>query len=167
MLEELVYDAIVYPLLFILPAYVANGTPVIFGGGVPLDFGRTFRKKRIFGDHKTIRGLVAGILSGATIAAIESVFMPFMLLSGIAMSFGAHAGDLLGSFLKRQMNLKEGSNLPLADQYLFFVFALLFALPFGHFPDLLGIIFLVAITGLLHIYTNKTAYKLKLKKVPW
>ncbi|MGC8628676.1 MAG: CDP-2,3-bis-(O-geranylgeranyl)-sn-glycerol synthase [Candidatus Micrarchaeia archaeon] len=167
MIAGLIYSVFVYPLIFILPAYVANGAPVIFGGGIPLDFGKKIRGKRIFGDHKTVRGLLAGILSGSIIAGIEAVFLPFMLVEGIAMSFGAHAGDLLGSFAKRQMGLKEGASVKFLDQYLFFFFALAFAYPFGNMPNASGLLFLVIITYLLHVSTNKVAYVLKLKKVPW
>jgi CDP-2,3-bis-(O-geranylgeranyl)-sn-glycerol synthase len=164
---NLVYAAFVYPILYILPAYVANGAPVIFGGGKPLDMGKKFRGKRIFGDHKTVRGLVAGLVSGIAIGSIESLFIPYMLLVGVLLSIGAHAGDLLGSFVKRQVGIKEGGRLPVLDQYLFFVFAILFAWPLGHLPSGWGILFLVVLTGLLHISTNFGAYKLRLKKVPW
>lgn len=162
-----IYAIIIYPILYILPAYVANGAPVIFGGGKPLDLGRKFRGKRIFGDHKTIRGLLAGVASGIIIAGVESIFLPFMLLVGVALSLGTHIGDLFGSFVKRQLGMKEGEKLPVLDQYLFFVFALLVALPLGHLPTVWGIIFLVVLTGLLHVATNLGAYKLKLKSVPW
>ncbi len=157
----------IYPILYILPAYVANGSPVIFGGGKPLDFNKRFGGKRIFGSHKTIRGLVAGLLSGFIIAGAESAFLPYMLAIGIMLSIGTHAGDLLGSFLKRRMNLASGISVPFMDQYLFLVFALLFALPFGHTPNAYGLLFLIVLTGLLHVFTNVGAHKLKLKEVPW
>jgi len=155
--------------LFILPAYVANGAPVIFGGGKPLDLGKSFRGKRIFGDHKTIRGLISGLLSGFIISLLESFIFPFMLVIGTAMSFGTHAGDLFGSFVKRRIGMKEGESFAVLDQYLFFIFALLFALPFGmsHFPDIWGLVFITVLTGILHLLTNRAAFKLNLKKVPW
>ena len=58
-LSYILYIVVIYPLLYILPAYVANGAPVIFGGGTPLDFGRKLGGKPIFGNHKTIRGLIS------------------------------------------------------------------------------------------------------------
>lgn len=40
-------------LLFILPAYIANATPVLFGGGMPVDFRRKFIDgERLLGDGK-------------------------------------------------------------------------------------------------------------------
>ncbi|MEM3781460.1 MAG: CDP-2,3-bis-(O-geranylgeranyl)-sn-glycerol synthase [Candidatus Micrarchaeaceae archaeon] len=167
MLYNALYSYVAYPILFILPAYVSNGAPVLFGGGMPLDFKKKLIGKRLFGDHKTVRGLVAGILSGLFVAFLESLFLPFMLLTGLLLTLGTHAGDLLGSFVKRRAGIAEGASVPVLDQYLFFVFALLFALPAGHMPKALGVLFLVILTGLLHIATNKAAYMLKVKKVPW
>ncbi len=163
----LVYSVILFPILYIFPAYVANGAPVIFGGGTPIDCGKTFRGKPIFGKHKTIRGFVFGVLSGILIGAIESLALPYMLAIGIALSFGALFGDMFGSFIKRQMGHKEGKDVFLMDQYLFLVFALLFAFPLGNLPNIYGIIFIVILTGVLHKVTNKMAHKAKLKAVPW
>src|SRR2546427_7243325 len=59
-------EAIPQALWFFLPAYVANPMAVVFGGGTPIDFGRTLRDgERLFGDGKTWRGLVGGTLAGA------------------------------------------------------------------------------------------------------
>ncbi|MGC9204956.1 MAG: CDP-2,3-bis-(O-geranylgeranyl)-sn-glycerol synthase [Candidatus Micrarchaeia archaeon] len=156
-----------YPIIYILPAYVANGAPVIFGGGKPLDLGKKLFGKRIFGDHKTIKGLLAGLASGFIVSIVLSLFFPYMLAIGILLTVGTHIGDLLGSFIKRRIGAKPGVNIPIMDQYLFFVMALLFALPFGHLPSLYGLIFLVILTGILHRLTNIAAHKAKLKDVPW
>ncbi len=166
-MQGLLYSIFLYPILYILPAYVANGAPVLFGGGKPIDFGKRLLGKEIFGPHKTIRGLVAGLLSGFFIGFVESIFLPYMLLIGIMLSIGTHIGDLLGSFIKRRLGIKSGESLPLMDQYLFFVFAILCALPLGHLPNAYGMLFLIVLTGILHLLTNIGAHKLKLKEVPW
>ncbi|MGC8710483.1 MAG: CDP-2,3-bis-(O-geranylgeranyl)-sn-glycerol synthase [Candidatus Micrarchaeia archaeon] len=163
----LLYTVFAYPIIYILPAYVANGAPVIFGGGKPLDLGKKLFGKRIFGDHKTIKGLLAGLASGFIVSIVLSLFFPYMLAIGILLTVGTHIGDLLGSFIKRRIGAKPGVNIPIMDQYLFFVMALLFALPFGHLPSLYGLIFLVILTGILHRLTNIAAHKAKLKDVPW
>ncbi len=162
-----IYLIIIYPIIYIWPAYVANGAPVIFGRGAPIDGGRKLRGKPIFGKHKTIIGLIAGLLAGFIMAAVESAFLPYMLAAGIAMTFGTHFGDLFGSFMKRQLGMKEGKPFLLFDQYFFFIFALLFALPFGHMPSVWGLVFLTVLTGVLHKATNMGAHKAKLKDVPW
>jgi CDP-2,3-bis-(O-geranylgeranyl)-sn-glycerol synthase len=164
---SILYAVFAYPLIYILPAYVANGAPVIFGGGKPLDFGKKLMGKRLFGDHKTIKGLLYGLASGFLLSLIISIFLPYMLVIGVLLTIGTHAGDLLSSFIKRRMNLKPGVNTPIMDQYLFFVVALIFAFPLGHMPSLYGILFLIILTGLLHRFTNILAHKAKLKDVPW
>ncbi|MEM0201413.1 MAG: CDP-2,3-bis-(O-geranylgeranyl)-sn-glycerol synthase [Candidatus Micrarchaeaceae archaeon] len=166
-LYQILYSVILFPLLYIFPAYVANGSPVIFGGGTPIDFGKKFRGKPIFGKHKTIRGFVFGIASGIIIGAVESLAFPYMLVIGIALSFGTLFGDMLGSFIKRQLGHKEGKDVFLMDQYLFLIVALLFAYPLGNTPTIYGIIFIVILTGVLHKVTNLLAHKAKLKEVPW
>ncbi len=163
----LFYLIIIYPIIYIFPAYAANGAPVIFGGGRPLDLGRKFMGRRIFGQNKTIRGTASSVIAGVAVGLIEYPFLHYMLPISIAMAFGAVAGDLIGSFAKRQMSLKPGDSVPLLDQYGFFLLALAFAYPLSHQPGLYGIIFLVILTGVLHVLTNRGAHRLKLKKVPW
>jgi CDP-2,3-bis-(O-geranylgeranyl)-sn-glycerol synthase len=146
---------------------VANGAPVIFGGGTPIDLNKRFMGKPIFGKHKTIRGFVFGVVSGIIIGALESFAFPQMLLIGIALSFGALIGDMLGSFIKRQMGHKEGKDILLLDQSAFLLVALLFAVPLGSLPSIYGFIFIVILTGVLHKVTNFLAHKARIKEVPW
>ena len=168
-MSNFLYLLIVYPLIYIFPAYVANGAPVIFGGGMPLDLNKKIHGKPIFGSHKTVRGLVAGILSGFIIAYLESVIfgLPYILAIGILLSIGTHVGDLFGSFLKRRMGTKEGVSMPIMDIYLFLLFAFVFAFPLGNLPTWYGMLFIIILTGVLHKGTNIAAYLMKLKKVPW
>ena len=51
---------------FFMPAYLANMSPVLVSRwfsalAVPIDGGKTLWGKRILGDHKTWRGLLAGM----------------------------------------------------------------------------------------------------------
>jgi len=163
----ILYSVVIFPIIYIFPAYVANGAPVIFGGGTPIDLNRKFRGKPIFGKHKTIRGFVFGVASGIIIGALESLAFPQMLLIGIALSFGALIGDMVGSFIKRQLGHKEGTDVFLMDQYSFLLFAFIFAFPLGNLPNIYGIIFIVVLTGVLHKFTNLLAHKAKIKEVPW
>ncbi len=166
----------VYPVIYILPAYVANGSPVLFGkGSRPLDFKMKIKGKRILGDNKTIRGTALGIASGIVVGAVEYPLfhmfaaVPFFALIAIAalLSAGALAGDILGSFIKRRVGVESGKSVPVLDQYGFFVVALLLASPLGYLPGAYGLLFLVALTGILHVLTNVGAHKLGIKKVPW
>lgn len=167
MTSDLFYSLMVYPILFILPAWIANGTPVIFGGGTPLDLNRKLSGKPILGKHKTMRGTASGLLGGFVITALESLFLSYPVVLGVALTFGAVVGDLLGSFIKRRMGLKEGASVLFIDQYLFFVVALAFSLPFGNLPGYAGLVVVAVLTGFLHRIANISAHRLRMKKVPW
>ena len=61
------FKDILFALWFFLPAGLANAAPVFASRipkseklALPLDFGKSFRGKRIFGENKTFRGLLAG-----------------------------------------------------------------------------------------------------------
>ncbi len=72
-MTDLLYLIVLYPIIYIFPAYCANGAPVLFGGGRAIDSGKKFRGKRIFGNHKTVKGLISGISSGIIIGLAESL----------------------------------------------------------------------------------------------
>ncbi len=168
-------------IILIFPAYVANAIPVVFGGGKPIDFGKNLWGKRVFGDSKTIRGALAGFAFGAASGiAIAFVLAPLFLPElgvaqkveiAVALSLGTIAGDLLGSFIKRRMGMKPGSQSLLLDQLPFLYTALFFAwLAWNGLPTALGIIgflFLTFLTVLLHVFFNILAHAFRLKKVPW
>ena len=164
---SLLYNLIIYPIIYIFPAYAANGAPVLFGGGAPLDFGRKMGGKRIFGDNKTLRGTASAIIIGIIAGALESLAFPFMLKISLMLALGAVFGDLLGSFIKRRLNYKSGRSFPIMDQFGFLVFALVFAFWLGNLPTLYGIAFIAVLTGVMHPLTNLGANRLKLKSVPW
>lgn len=155
-------------LIFIFPAYSANAVPLIFGGGKPLDFGKTFKDGQpIFGPHKTLRGFFAGLIVGTLVGVGESlVFNFYSPLLGFLLSVGALLGDLGGAFIKRRLRLAPGASLPIIDQIDFVLCALLFSLPVS--PPTLDIAFVVlAITIPVHLLMNFFAYLVHLKKRPW
>ena len=104
-------------LLFLLPIYVANSSPVVLGGGAPLDLGRMFFDgRRVLGEGKTIQGFIAGTLAG-TLAGGLAVLVyhsPFFIdpgtqfLAAFVLSFGALLGDSTGSFIKRRLGFESG-----------------------------------------------------------
>src|SRR5713101_7307596 len=145
-------------LLFIGPSYVANAAPLVFGGGRPLDGGRKFLDEQpIFGSHKTVRGLVAGILAGSVLGAAESLFDPRLFVAGFMIAIGAVLGDLLGAFVKRRLKIKPGNQFPIVDQLDFVLGGLAVGLFF--FPmSLLSILAVVLVTPPIHLGTNYGAY---------
>ncbi len=172
---------VVHALVFIFPAYCANGAPVIFGGGRSLDGGRSFLDgKPILGSHKTIRGFFGGLVIGTLVGFVEYflfephrfpflsviTFSPSFLL-GFLLSLGALIGDLMDSFIKRRLNIPPGSPLPVLDQLDFVVGALLFSLIIAELPSPLITIIVVIITPPIHLLTNFLAYLLGVKKEWW
>ncbi|MEM1541098.1 MAG: CDP-2,3-bis-(O-geranylgeranyl)-sn-glycerol synthase [Ignisphaera sp.] len=171
---------LIQALWTILPAYTANGAPIIatkiteiFGFKKhPIDGGRMFIDgRRMFGDNKTWEGFIAGIIVGVLTSIIQTFFEASVSLysysiRGIALGFGAMVGDLLGAFIKRRLGLKPGAPLPLIDQLSFLLVAIAISLKFINIT-FKQFIYVAVTTIVLHITTNYLAYKLGLKNVPW
>ncbi len=154
-------------LLFIGPSYVANAAPLVLGGGKPLDGDRNFIDGRpIFGSHKTMRGLLAGIVAGSLVGLGESLVDTRLAVAGLVISLGAVLGDLLGAFVKRRLSITPGRPFPVLDQLDFVLGALILSYPF--FPmSPLSILIVVLVTPPIHLGTNLGAYLLGLKKTYW
>lgn len=97
----------------------ANATPVIAAKladerwSAPLDFGCVLADgERLFGSHKTWRGLVSGILAAVITAAVMGV--PLWLGAGFAMA--SLLADALSSAIKRRMKLRPGTEYLGLDQ---------------------------------------------------
>ncbi|BCS90599.1 MAG: CDP-archaeol synthase [Candidatus Micrarchaeota archaeon] len=163
-----ILSQLIYALFYILPAYVANAAPVIFSGWGPLDRGLTIKGKRLFGDHKTIRGTIFGFVSGVTMGLIENILLNGFIYAALLTSLGAILGDLIGSFIKRRIGMRPGEQLIVMDQYGFLIFAFIFGLiDIAYIPSIYGVAFAFIITFIMHKLTNMLAYALKLKDVPW
>ena len=118
--------------IFIVVAFIVSGTvhvlwlrhPVSLPLKVPLDGGHTFCGHRIFGDNKTVRGLVVIIpMTGLSFLSI-ALLRPYLpawfsngiwplppltyTVAGILAGFGFMAGELPNSFIKRQCGIPPG-----------------------------------------------------------
>jgi CDP-2,3-bis-(O-geranylgeranyl)-sn-glycerol synthase len=155
---------------FILPAYIANATPVVLGGGPPIDGGRKFINGHpIFGAGKTIRGFFAGFIAGSLVGLTQTVLVggsPLQAPTGALLAAGALTGDLLGSFIKRRLDLPRGKAAPGLDQLGFLMFAVLFAAPLM-MPTLEIFIALLLVTPPIHLAANYCGYKFRLKEKPY
>jgi len=151
-------------LYIICPVYCANGAPVLFGGGMSIDFGRYLSDgERIFGDHKTFRGLASGLIVGFIVGALESLFTSTQLIPlAMLASLGALLGDLAGAFLKRRLKIKPGKPLPGVDQLDFVVGAIILVSVMSP-PPLATVLILICVTPPIHLLTNVGAYLLGLK----
>lgn len=155
----LVLNAIYY----YLPAYFANGMPIAFGGGFPLDFGKNWKDgRRIFGDGKTFRGALFGILVGTLAIGLIQKKVELALF----MSVGAILGDLVKSFVKRRLGHESGERFFPWDQIDFLIGATILG-ALIEAPHIGFVIAIFIITPLLHLAANYGAFKLKLKKVPY
>jgi CDP-2,3-bis-(O-geranylgeranyl)-sn-glycerol synthase len=159
---------IVEALKFIFPAYCANATPVLAGGGTRMDFGRNFYDgKRVFGNNKTFRGFFFGLAIGILVGLMEYVAFPgFPIAFAFLIPLGALLGDLTGAFLKRRIGITPGGLLPIVDQIDFVVGAIVFSIPLAIVSWELAVTVLL-ITPPIHLFTNFLAYKMKLKRHPW
>jgi CDP-2,3-bis-(O-geranylgeranyl)-sn-glycerol synthase len=131
---------------FFGPAYVADVSPVLAARllpqlDAPIDGGRTLRRRRLLGSHKTWRGLAACVVGGVAgwesqrlvyqlglvrdLAVVDYAAQP--IVPGLLMGAGAALGDALKSFLKRQVGIPPGAPWLGFDQLDFFVGAVAFA----------------------------------------
>lgn len=79
----------------------------------PIDGGMTLADgRRLLGDHKTWRGLVAALLTCALAAAL----LGYPVALGIDFAILALAGDAASSLIKRRLRLEPGAEFPGLDQ---------------------------------------------------
>jgi len=168
-----------------LPAYIANMAPVFMKGRLEplaytLDFGKKLRGKRILGNHKTMRGLVAGIVGAILVFYVQQILFRFDYFKGISlvdyggigpmlgflMGFGAIFGDGIGSFIKRQIGIKSGKRLLVVDQ-LDFVIGALYFMAFIYHPgwNVMGMIIVISFIG--HILVKHIGYYSGINKKKW
>ncbi|NNG07217.1 MAG: CDP-archaeol synthase [Desulfobacteraceae bacterium] len=91
----------------------------------PLDFGLTYRGRRIFGDHKTWRGLTINVLFCTLGAFIQAWlqgkghlpqwlflvdYKSLALTVGFMLGLGMTIGELPNSFLKRRFEIPPGKS---------------------------------------------------------
>lgn len=165
-----VVDSYLQGLLLILPAMLANATPVVFGGFRPIDGGRVFLDgRRLLGDGKTWEGLVSGIAAGSLLGGLMAlVFGDYVYAyAGVFSALGAMSGDIVASFVKRRLGLERGAPAPVLDQLNFYVGALILLYIAGLRFTLSVAVFLAVVSGAAHLLANVIAYLLSLKKVPW
>ena len=174
---------------FLLPAHAANPLAVVFGGGTPMDFGRSLRDgKRILGDGKTWRGFVGGAASGFVLGLVLTVVgsfadprlsfgdWPWVLGILFLLPVGALLGDLLGAFVKRRVGLPRGAKAHGLDQYDFLIGTFLLLLAFAPAwwlarfwtgEAIWGLVFIIVITPVLHRVVNVIGYRWGRKREPW
>jgi CDP-2,3-bis-(O-geranylgeranyl)-sn-glycerol synthase len=173
---------------FFIPSGLANIAPIIAAKApflrqfsYPLDCYTKFQGKRVFGPHKTIRGLLAGI-----IVAIVTVYLQIFLYTrlpwlhqfvpldytqidpvvlGILQAVGALLGDAIKSFFKRQIGIPSGQSWFPFDQIDYTLGAILFTLFYVHLSAQQYLIAFL-LWFILHPITTFLGWLLKLKDSP-
>jgi CDP-2,3-bis-(O-geranylgeranyl)-sn-glycerol synthase len=173
----MVLEEMLKAVWFIMPAWIGNMLACTFGGGRPIDGGRTFIDGRpVLGKGKTVRGFFVGVFFAITVAVVQSflhyTFNPVAF--GLLMGTGAMLGDLVKSFFKRRLNVQSGRPFPPFDQLDFIAGALAMYYILG--PYVLNdfyqlswqaLLVIVVLTPLAHLSLNVIGYKLGLKDVWW
>jgi CDP-2,3-bis-(O-geranylgeranyl)-sn-glycerol synthase len=179
---------VLFVVWFFLPAGLANIAPIMAAKlpllkklDFPLDGYATFHHKRVLGSHKTLRGLISGVLTGivtvyfqvflyATIPLVRifvtvnySAINP--LLFGLLISLGALTGDAVKSFFKRRMNIAPGKSWIPFDQLDYVLGGILFTIFYIQL-NLGQYILLFIIWILLHPLATSVGYLIKLKDSP-
>lgn len=165
------FHALLEAIVFFLPAYVANTAAGFFGGGTPIDLGKTlWDKRRVFGDGKTFNGAAAGIGCGLLYRVTENLYLSKALATELylafLLSFGAIAGDMAGSFVKRRIGIERGESAPFLDQLDFAIGGLLLASLVVEIK-METVIILLLISPIGHLGVNIIGFLLHKKEVPW
>jgi len=159
-----------------LPAAVANMMPV-FARRLP--FLAQPISVKLFGDHKTWRGIFFGTLGGIVtgygqyffhpltkkLALIDYPTAPIFLL-GFTLGASALLGDLIHSLLKRWVNIPPGKPFWVIDQ-IDWILAAVFALKilYDVAPEIN--LFAIVIFGPIHPIVSRIGYALGLKDVKY
>jgi len=173
---------------FFTPAGLANAAPVFankFLGynrwKTPLDFGLSWRGKRLFGENKTFRGLVAGIVLATLAVGLQKYLFghsgwiqeislidysqPAVWLLGPLFGAGALLGDAVESFFKRQAGIPSGQSWFPFDQIDYIIGGLLLSLPLVRLQALYYLWILVVWFS-MHLIVSYIGYLLHLKDRP-
>lgn len=181
-------DAIVFALWFFLPAGLANASPVIANRipvvnqlTTPLDFGKSYRGKRLFGKNKTWRGLLAGIVIAtltvmlqkwlyinndwlqSTITMVD--YRTVSLWLGPLLGAGALLGDAIESFVKRQLDVASGDPWFPFDQIDYIIGGILLSSPIVMLPGYINVTILLVWFG-MHLSWSYVGFLLGLKDKP-
>jgi CDP-2,3-bis-(O-geranylgeranyl)-sn-glycerol synthase len=171
-------NELIEALVLFLPAGIANMTPPIANKipwvnqwQTPMDFDRTYKGVRIFGDHKSWRGFVSGTICGTLAGALlyalhyHTEYSAWFILFSAALSAGALVGDAVKSFFKRRTDIKPGGTWFPFDQLDFIISALIFAIPFKILTlPMAGSI--IAVYFFSNIIITYISYKLGFKDAP-
>ena len=172
-MELEIINALLITFFYVAPLYIANSSPVLVHGNIPLDLNKKIFGEPIFGKGKTILGTIAGITAGTGAGTIIYILFPIVqtilpnyILLAFLLSLGAILGDVTKSFFKRRFHIHSGEKWELADQLDFIIGGIVLS-TIVRLPEIWLVVLLLVATFFIHKSFNYLAYKLKLKSVPW
>jgi CDP-2,3-bis-(O-geranylgeranyl)-sn-glycerol synthase len=156
-------------LKLLLLLLIANGAPILARHlfkehfNWPLDGGYlTAKDRHLLGPSKTVRGLIASVLTTAAVAQLIGIGWQ------VGMMIGAFAmlGDLSASFIKRRLDLPPSSQAVGLDQVPESLFPLV---PCAVVFDLLwwNVLFLVMAFWLLDSLLSRLLFQLGIRRRPY
>lgn len=181
-------EYLIFALWFFLPAGLANASPVVANKiplinkfKTPLDFGKTYRGKQLFGKNKSWRGLLTGILV-ATITVLAQKWLfdqsawlqnnislvdyhTVSLWLGPLLGAGALLGDAVESFFKRQFDVPPGEPWFPFDQIDYIIGGILLSSLVAPLPPLVNVTILLVWFG-MHLLWSYIGFVLGLKDKP-
>jgi CDP-2,3-bis-(O-geranylgeranyl)-sn-glycerol synthase len=184
------FKDIIFSLWFLLPAAVANMAPVAVAKlplvkkwNTPLDGGKLYRGKPIFGPHKTWRGIVFGVVIATLTlwlqqiivrhhfwpASIVDGYMSYadlpLFIAGPLFGIGALGGDAVESFFKRRRGIESGKSWIPFDQIDFILGTIIMTLFVVQLP-LRTYVWMIALFFVGHVVVSYAGWLLKLKDEP-
>lgn len=179
---------ILMALWFFVPAGIANAAPVLANKvpvfnrwNTPIDFGLKWRGKRLLGDNKRVRGLVAGAMVAMSVIVLQELWFnhsawirsisyinynsELILGVGILLGVGALIGDAVESFFKRRVGVKAGHSWFPFDQLDYIAGGLFFVTFLIQFSAQ-QYLWIFAVWFGMHIIVSYIGYLLKLKDRP-
>jgi CDP-2,3-bis-(O-geranylgeranyl)-sn-glycerol synthase len=189
MLMSDITQDLAFALWFMLPAAAANTAPIVAAAlpgikthSMPIDGGRTFRGKPIFGLHKTWRGLLAGIIVGTLVFWLQEIAYQHhdriieligtrdyltlpALLCGPLFGIGAIGGDAIESFFKRQRGITSGGTWVPFDQLDYILGTLIVTAPIVAL-SLREYILTLVLWFIIHLLASYVGWRMGLKDVP-
>ncbi len=164
---------IIESLYFFLPGYIANMAPVLLRR-IPF-LGKPIHRK-LFGEHKTWRGLAVATLVGGLVFWLQKLlylsgfqswalidYSDFPLWCGFVQGAGVILGDLVKSYYKRKQGIKPGDPWWVWDQLDFVIGGLILGFIF-YVPPVETVLVLVVLSPILHLLANNIGYLLKLRE---
>ena len=182
-------EHVLFALWFFLPAGIANVTPIFAAHipglrklSMPLDMGKTYKGKPIFGSHKTWRGIVTGVIfatltlwlqqlavenyawAQSLTSDVDYAHLPVLLL-GPLFALGALGGDAIESFFKRQKGVAPGHGWFPFDQIDYIIGGAIATMPFVTL-SIWQYAWLVLLWLVVHVISTVIGYFLGLKERP-